>query len=179
MHLVRDDEPPCELALSEPDRIDFAGGSVTVSFPGSTVPLRLAVRDEGSRVGEIGFDGRRVSFSGEPIGVLRGPAEGQGAAALRIELNARATTAAVETLLENLILADASGAPAVRTALVTLSDARGRVTTAPFALRPAPPPPSRSAAQRANGAGTEAPGAGFVLPDADSDGFVFTTPARG
>src|SRR5262245_26734402 len=106
MHLVRDDDAACDLGLSAADRIDFAGGSVTVSFPGSRVPLRLSVRHEGTRVGEIGFDGCQVSFSGEPIGILRSDGNGSAGAALRIELTARATTAAVETLIENLMLTD-------------------------------------------------------------------------
>ena len=173
MHLVRDDEAVYDLTLYEPDRIDFAGGSVTVSFPGPPVPLRLSVRDEGSGVGQIGFDGCRVSFSGEPIGVLCNAGDGTDAAALRIELGARATTAAVETLVENLMLADPSGTLAIRTALVTLADGRGRVTTAPFALRPAPPPRPRPAPRPASGARPGTVGEGFLLADADADSFVF------
>src|SRR5262245_1773149 len=177
MHLVRDDDAGCELTLAEADRIEFAGGSVTVSFPGPQVPLRLSVRHEGSRVGEIGFDGRRVCFSGEPIGVLREGGEGPGSPALRIELTAGATTAAVETLVENLVLlADPSGALAVHTALVTLTDACGRVTTAPFALQPAPPPRPRAVPRPLSDARPGKPGENFVLPDADADGIVFATP---
>ena len=177
MHLVRDDEAAYDLTLCEADWIDFAGGSVSVSFSGPRVPLRLSVRDEGSGVGEIGFDGSRVSFSGEPIGVLCSAGDDPDAAALRIELNARATTAAVETLVESLMLADPSGTLAVRTALVTLADGGGRITTAPFALRPAPPPRPRPAPRPASGARPGTVGEGFLLADADSDGFVFATPA--
>ena len=145
MQLVRDDDPACDFIVSEADRIDFTGGSVTVSFPGPRVSLRLAVRHEGNRVGEIGFDGRSVTFSGEPIGQLHTPSNGSDGAALRIELNARATTAAVETLIDNLIVAGPpSGTLAFRTALVTLADRHGRITTAPVALQPAPKPLKRS-----------------------------------
>ncbi len=184
MLLIRDDDPPPEpLTLGEADRIDFAGGSVTVSFPGSRMPLRLSVRNEGTGIGEIGFDGSRVSFSGEPIGVLGSAGSGPDATALRIELGGRVTTAAVETLVESLMLADASGELAVRTALVTLADGLGRTTTAPFALRPLaplrpaprlrPPPAPRPASSPRRGTAGE----GFMLADADSDAFVFATPA--
>jgi hypothetical protein len=165
-----------ELTLSEADRIDFGGGSVSVSFPGPRLPLHLSVRDEGAGIGEIGFDGSRVSFSGEPIGVLGSTGDGPDAASLRIELNARATAAAVETLVENLMLADPSGALTARTVLVTLADRRGRTSTVPFALRPAPPRPAprlRLASEPRPGAG----GADFMIADADSDGIVFANPA--
>ena len=177
MHVVRKDAPVYDLTLYDADRIDFAGGSVSVSLPGPRVPLHLSVRDEGSGVGEIGFDGSRVSFSGEPIGILCSAGDRPGAVALRIALNARATTAAVETLVENLVLADPSGTLAARTALVTLADGRGRVTTAPFALRPAPPPRPRPAPQPASRARPGTLGEGFMLTDAEADGFVFATPA--
>jgi hypothetical protein len=175
--MVRNADPTCELTVSEADLIDFAGGSLAVSFPGSPVPLRVSVRDEGTGIGEIGFDGSRVSFSGEPIGVLRGVGEGPAAAALRIELSARATTAAVEALIENLRLADLSGTLAVRTALVTLTDGGGRSATVPFALQPASPPPRPPVPRPACAAPAAEVGAGVVLADAESDGFVFATSA--
>ena len=177
MLLDGDTEATADLALCEADRVDFAGGSVTVSFPGPRVPLRLFVRDEGRRIGEIGFDGRRVSFSGEAIGVVRA-ADGPAAAALRIDLNGRATAAAVEALVENLVLADLSGILTARTALVTVTDRHGRCRTASFALAPVevagslPAPPSRGAPRPATLA------AGFPQADMDSDSFVFASPGK-
>ena len=167
MHLVRDEDLSCELTLCAADRIDFAGGSVTVSLPGPRVPALLSVRHEGRRIGEIGFDGRCVSFSGETIGVLRSRGDGPNGSALRIDLGARATTAAVEALVENLVLADPSGLLAGRTAVVTLVDARGRATKAPFALAAPLPAP------RPVGAAPRELGKDFLFADADADGFVF------
>lgn len=177
MLLGDDRDPTVDLALSEADRVDFAGGSVTVSVPGPRAPLRLFVRDEGRGIGELGFDGRRVSFSGEPIGVVEAAGDGPGGAALRIGLTGRATAAAVEALVENLVLADLSGILAARTALVTVADRHGRSRTASFALRPVEPTglPSAPAPSR-----TAQPmlAAGLPQVDEDSDSFVFAGPAK-
>lgn len=182
--MLRDADPAYPLSVSDADRVDLAGGSVTVSFPGLPVPLRLSLRDEGTGIGQIGFDGSRVSFSGEPIGVLRG--EGETGSSVRIELNGRATPAAVETLLENLRLSDLSRTTlTVRMALVRLTDRRGWSRTTPFALRPVDPPrplpaaphPLPAAPHPPNGLSAGAVGEGFVLPDSASDSFLFAPPA--
>jgi hypothetical protein len=168
-------DPALDLALSEADRSNFGGGSVTVSLPGGAPSLRILVRNEGSGVGEVGFDGARVSFSGEPIGTVR-PAGGAAAAALHIDLGQRATPAAVEALLESFLLEGPAGAdPASWRAVFTVADAQGRSAQGLFApceparragpCAPAPPPPARDRSERQ--------GCDFLLADAESDAFVF------
>src|SRR5262245_39064655 len=170
--MLREADPAYPFSLSEADRVDLAGGSVTVSFPGLPVPLRLSLKDEGTGIGQIGFDGSRVSFSGELIGVLRGE-DGETGSSVRIDLNGRATPAAVETLLENLRLSDLSRSLTGRTALVTLTDGRGWSRTVPFALHAVDPPhPTPTGPRPPNGLSAGPVGEAFVLPDSDSDGFV-------
>lgn len=172
-----------DLVLSPGDLIDLAGGSVTVSLPGARRSLRIRIRDEGPAVGAIGCDGSRVSYSGEPIGTVREPAAGADAAELRVELGPRATTAAVEALLESFLVEDPTGGDAVSwRAVSTVRDARGQAARCVFALRSVTgrggPPgaiPSRAprAAERVH---EDADPNAFLLADAASDTFVFATP---
>jgi hypothetical protein len=176
----RDDDAACELILSEADLIDFAGGAVTIALPGVPGSMRLRVRDLGSEIGAIGFDGSRVSFSGTPIGIARPGDEPEGLS-LRIDLDAHATAAAVEALLENLVIEGPPLDAATHwTVVVCVLDARGRRTRRSFALRPADSMQPRSTAPAvgaANGARIRAAAGPFIHPEAESDGFLFPAPA--
>jgi hypothetical protein len=115
----------------------------------------------------------RVSFSGEPFGVVRPAGQAPDAAALHVDLDHRATATAVQALIENLVLTDVSGGLAARTALVTVAERHGRTHTVYFGLRPVEPPaPHRASAPR-----PPALTSGFQA-DVDSDSFVFAVPAK-
>src|SRR5204863_168066 len=78
----------------------------------------------------IGFSAGSVSFGGLTIGT----AVGGAGAGLTVTLNAAATSAAIEALIENLTYADNSNAPtASRTLSIVVTDATGASTAANFA----------------------------------------------
>jgi len=91
-----------DVTLTDPEG-DFDGSVLTVS--GTLAGDNLSVRDEGVAAGEIGFDGTTVTFGGTTIGTASG---GTNGADLLITLNASASTAAVEALIENITF-DAPG----------------------------------------------------------------------
>ncbi|MCB1431674.1 MAG: VCBS domain-containing protein, partial [Alphaproteobacteria bacterium] len=105
--------------FSDPED-NFDGGSLTVS--GLLAEDAVSVRNEGSGIGQIGFDGTNVSFGGVVIGAVSG---GSGTT-LTVTFNAVATSAGVEALIENLTYANGSDTPAAtRTLTVNVTDSLG------------------------------------------------------
>ncbi len=107
---------------------DFNGGTITVS--GLTTGDVVSVQNTGTSAGEIGFTSGTgvVTFGGSQIGTLSG---GMGANAV-ITLNANATTAAVDALLENLTFTANSDTPtATRTLTIAVQDEAGNILTGP------------------------------------------------
>lgn len=91
-----------DVTFTDPEG-DFNGSVLTVS--GTLAGDNLSVRNEGVAAGEIGFNGTTVTFGGTTIGTASG---GTNGADLLITLNASASTAAVEALIENITF-DAPG----------------------------------------------------------------------
>jgi hypothetical protein len=100
---------------------NFAGGNL--SLTGLLAEDTVSVRDQGTGVGDIGFNGTVVSYGNVVIGTLAG---GNAGADLTITFNAAATSAAVDSLIQNLTYANSSDAPTTsRELLLNVTDAAG------------------------------------------------------
>ncbi len=86
--------------LTDVDSADFAGGvlTVTITANAQTTDI-LAIRSQGTAVGQIGVTGSNVTYSGIQIGTLAG---GTSPVPLTVTLNANASPAAVEALVRNV-----------------------------------------------------------------------------
>ncbi|NJO70635.1 MAG: hypothetical protein HC825_00805, partial [Oscillatoriales cyanobacterium RM1_1_9] len=123
-----------DVTLTDTNSINFDGGNITVSYlSGGSFQDTLFVRNQGTGVNEIGLDGRTVKFGGTNIGqIAQGTSlDGTGGSNLVISLNANATPAAVEALIENLTYRNTSNTPtASRTIQITVNDGDGGTSTA-------------------------------------------------
>jgi hypothetical protein len=108
-----------DVAFNDADE-NFDGGSLVLS--GLLAEDRAAIRNEGTEAGQIGVSGSSVTFGGVAIGTVTG---GVGET-LTVALNASATSAAVDALIQNLTYANASDAPTgSRNLLLNVTDAAG------------------------------------------------------
>jgi VCBS repeat-containing protein len=99
---------------------NFGGGKLTLS--GLLAEDRVAVRNEGVGAGQIGVSGTDVTYGGVIIGTVAG---GVGDT-LTVTLNAAATSAAVDALIQNLTYANVSDRPtASRMLVLNVIDADG------------------------------------------------------
>jgi VCBS repeat-containing protein len=107
------------VSFSDPeDNLD--GGTVTVSR--LLAEDRVAIRNEGTDPGQISVSGANVSYGGTLIGTAAGGVGGT----LTVTLNANATSAAVDALIQNLTYANVSDTPtATRTLIVNVTDSDG------------------------------------------------------
>ncbi|MCP5155360.1 MAG: tandem-95 repeat protein [Ectothiorhodospiraceae bacterium] len=123
--------------VSDADSADFDGGQLQVSRltglpvqyaqiqpPDDGSQDQLGIRNQGSGAGQIGVSGSDVTFGGTVIGTI--VSDGVDGADLIVSLNANATVAAVDALVENLTYRNISDAPlATRDVVITLSDGDG------------------------------------------------------
>jgi choice-of-anchor C domain-containing protein len=99
---------------------NFAGGRLLVS--GLLAEDRVSILNQGNGAGQIGLAAGNVSYGGIVIGTVAG---GSGST-LTVTLNASASVAAVDALVQALTYANASDTPtASRTLLVNLVDGAG------------------------------------------------------
>ena len=97
---------------------DFDGEALTISTTGG-IEDQLTIIDEGNGIGEIGFDGTNINYGGTLIGTIS--SNGVNGADLTIDLNASASKAAIERLIENITYQNNSDTPtASRTINVAL-----------------------------------------------------------
>ncbi|MBM4075737.1 MAG: hypothetical protein FJ267_08860 [Planctomycetes bacterium] len=113
------------VIVADPDSANLNTGILTVQLvvnPQSTDIL--AIRNQGTGVGQIGIVGANVTFSGITIGTVAG---GTGAAALQVTLNSNATPTMVQAILRNVTFRNTSENPSTlaRTLRVTLTDGDG------------------------------------------------------
>lgn len=112
-------DPGAIVADSSPQ--GFNGGTLTVSMAsGGTADDRLSIQNQGSNPGQIGFNGTEVYYDGMTIGTASFTS---GPATLSVALNAGATTAAVQALMEAVTYQNVATSPStapryVRFALV-------------------------------------------------------------
>ncbi len=114
------------VTLTDADSANFSGGQLRVT--GGLAEDLVGLRNAGTGAGQIGFDGSTVTFGGITIGTrAAGPASG-----LIVDLNANATPAATEALVEALTYQNAAtGAPTLnRTLSLTVADGAGHTSDA-------------------------------------------------
>ncbi|MEZ5658194.1 MAG: hypothetical protein R3E83_06590 [Burkholderiaceae bacterium] len=90
-----------DAAVSDPDSVQFGGGSVSASFVSGEDGSedQLLVLDEGNAPGQIGVTGSTVSYGGLAIGMASG---GSAGTPLTVTLNANADAAAVSSLIRRI-----------------------------------------------------------------------------
>jgi hypothetical protein len=117
------------VSLTDADSANFDGGRLDLFYTsGGSANDQLGVRNEGSGAGQIGVSGATVSYGGVAIGTLSGGANGSN---LVVTLNANASVAAVDALVENLTYASTSSSPAAtRTIGLRVSDGDGATSAA-------------------------------------------------
>ena len=105
--------------------------SGTLSVTGLLPEDLVSIRNVGTGAGQIGFASGIVTYQGFPIG----QAFGGAGETLSILLNANASMAAVEALIENLTYANTSDVPtANRTLRINLADGAGAAAITPLAF---------------------------------------------
>ncbi len=122
--------------VTDSDSSDFENGTLTVDFTaGATVNDRLAIRSEGTGVGQISTsktlsDGWIVKYGGTTIGTFTGGT--YGFTPLVITLNAVADEAATQALLRNITYENVSDTPdeTARTVRFVLADGDGGTSAA-------------------------------------------------
>lgn len=91
--------------VTDADSANFAGGSLHVLFPSGKLPGDdLSIRDQGTGMGQIGFDGMSVTFEGVEIGTFM-------AGSVMVAFNANATPPAVSALINNVTYENDSDTP--------------------------------------------------------------------
>jgi len=98
---------------------DFDRGTVTVS--GLLAEDRIGIRNEGNQAGQIGVSGNSVTYGTDVIGTFS-----TVGGVFTVTLNAAATTAAVDALIQNLTYQNVSDTPtASRTLNLNVTEASG------------------------------------------------------
>jgi len=108
---------------------NLPGGTLTVT--GLLPEDVISIRNAGTGVGQIGFFAGIVTYQG----VLIGQAFGGAGGTFAVVLNASASPAAIEALIENLTYANTSDVPTTsRTLSINLTDSAGAAAIAPLAF---------------------------------------------
>ncbi len=116
--------------VTDADSVDLATGTLTVSLTANAATTDiLAVRSQGTGPGQISVSGSSVRYEGVQIGTLAG---GTSLAPLAITLNASATPAAVQALVQNVTYRANTEAPTnlARTVQFVLTDGDGGTSAA-------------------------------------------------
>lgn len=102
------------ITVNDPDSANFDGGQLVVFFSGNgTSHDRLAIRDQGVGVGQIGVSGSNVTydFGAGPIVIGTYVGGTDGLTPLVITLNANANLASVRSLARNIVYENVSQDP--------------------------------------------------------------------
>ncbi|MFO0868130.1 MAG: DUF4347 domain-containing protein [Pirellulales bacterium] len=106
-------------SVADVDSSNFGGGILSVTFSANgTADDRLAIRHQGTGVGQIGVSGSNVTYAGVTIGTFTGGTD--GFTPLTITLNTAATAAATQALIRNLTFQNVSDNPSTSTRTVSL-----------------------------------------------------------
>lgn len=89
---------------------NFDGLALTVSTDGGASD-QLSIRNEGVGLGDIGFDGTNITYSGVQIGTLS--SNGVNGLNLTIDLNGNADKTGIKNLIENITYQTTSDDPAI------------------------------------------------------------------
>ncbi|HEY1376237.1 MAG TPA: peptidoglycan DD-metalloendopeptidase family protein [Gemmataceae bacterium] len=114
--------------LTDSNSANFGGGQLVVEFAsnGATTD-RVAVANQGTGPGQVGFSGTTVTYGGTPVGTT---AVGVGPNMLVVFFNAAATPAAVQAVMRAVTYANVSPTPltAPRWVRFTVTDDTGLVS---------------------------------------------------
>lgn len=115
--------------VTDDDSANFDSGTLTVdASSGASLNNTIAIKNQGTGVGQIGVTGSNVTFGGTTIGSFTG---GIGITPLVITFNANATPAAVEALVRQITFSTTDGASAGTTTLrFIVTDGDGGISTA-------------------------------------------------
>ncbi|MBW4512023.1 MAG: DUF4347 domain-containing protein [Scytonematopsis contorta HA4267-MV1] len=116
--------------VTDIDSPNFDTGTLTVRFSsGGAADDRLAVRNQGTGATQINLDGRTIKYGATEIGSFTG---GIGTESLVVSLNANATPAVVQALLQNITYTNASQNPSntSRTVEFVVTDGDGGTSLA-------------------------------------------------
>jgi ELWxxDGT repeat protein len=111
--------------ISDSDSVNFARGRLIVSITGNSSPLdRLSVRHTGFGPNQIGWIKNTVRYGGLTIGTFGGSTQ------LTVDLNSRATPAAVQALVRSIQFRSLSKNPATGNRVVkfVVTDGRGGIS---------------------------------------------------
>ncbi|GAB0057080.1 hypothetical protein SIID45300_01401 [Candidatus Magnetaquicoccaceae bacterium FCR-1] len=119
------------VTVTDADSPDFNGGQLTVSITANrdTTDDVLAIRNQGTGVGQIGVSGANVTYQGSVIGTFAG---GTGSNDLVVTLNANANPTSVTALLRNITYTNTdTNAPstATRSIAFRITDGDGGTST--------------------------------------------------
>ncbi|RUY94814.1 hypothetical protein EN974_22975, partial [Mesorhizobium sp. M7A.F.Ca.CA.001.12.2.1] len=113
--------------VADVDSADFNGGSLTVAFTANgTSADQLTIQNQGTGLGQIGFSGSNVTYSGTTIGTFTGGTNGTN---LVVTFNANATQAAAQALEDHIRYSNATSATTTKTVTFTLVDGDGGTDT--------------------------------------------------
>jgi len=118
-------------SVSDLDSTDFDTGTLTIDFTiGGTANDRLAIRNQGTGLGQIGTSGSNVAYEGTVIGTYAGGTDGSTPLVVTFDADADAT--AVQALVRNITYENVSDDPstAARTVRFVLSDGDGGTSNA-------------------------------------------------
>jgi len=124
-----------DINFKDVDSPNFDGGWLKVSYSGGSLPEdNLSVRDQGTGSEQIGVSGTDITYGGTSIGVIG--SDGSFGSTLEIALNAQATVAAVEALIENLTYQNTSDTPSEdRTIAISVNDGEDTSDPATMLIR--------------------------------------------
>ncbi|MCG7930577.1 MAG: Ig-like domain-containing protein [Candidatus Thiodiazotropha lotti] len=116
-----------DIAVSDPDSGNFAGGSLTVEVDSGLQAAEdvFSIFNQGTAGGEIGFNGSDVTYSGTVIGSVTG---GTGIDPLTVSLNSNSSLAAISALIRNFTYENSNGdnpTGGSRSITIDLSDGDG------------------------------------------------------
>ncbi|MCG8013830.1 MAG: Ig-like domain-containing protein [Candidatus Thiodiazotropha weberae] len=116
-----------DIAVSDPDSGNFAGGSLTVEVDSGLQAAEdvFSIFNQGTAGGEIGFNGSDVTYSGTVIGSVTG---GTGIDPLTVSLNSNSSLAAISALIRNFTNENSNGdnpTGGSRSITIDLSDGDG------------------------------------------------------
>ena len=125
-------DPPTVIdgtaSLTDPDSADYENGQLSVDLiVGGTVDDRLAIRHQGTGIGQIGVSGNTVSYEGTNIGTFTGGGDGSSPLVVTFNANANANVPAVQAVMQNTTYENVSGNPSVvpRTVRFVITDGDG------------------------------------------------------
>jgi alpha-tubulin suppressor-like RCC1 family protein len=116
--------------VSDLDTLTFDGGSLTIDFKvNGTADDRLAIRNQGNGVGQIGVSGSQVTYGGLVIGSFTGG--NGGATPLVISCNVLVLPLVAQELLRQITYENVSELPSTltRTVRVVLDDGHGGISS--------------------------------------------------